>query len=55
MLTGIALVGTLTAAVASWFVHVVRTTNAGSAAPLVASEDHKIRTDCRIERFDMRP
>jgi voltage-gated potassium channel len=38
MLTGIALVGTITAAVASWFVNVVRTSATENAAPLVAGE-----------------
>lgn len=38
MLTGIALVGTITAAVASWFVNVVRNAATESAAPLAAGE-----------------
>ena len=37
MLTGIALVGTVTAAVASWFVNIVRT-SATENAPLAAAE-----------------
>jgi voltage-gated potassium channel len=40
MLTGISLVGTVTAAIASWFVHIVRSTaNAGNAPILAAEQD----------------
>jgi len=38
MLTGIALVGTITAAVASWFVNIVRTSATDTTAPMVAAE-----------------
>jgi voltage-gated potassium channel len=38
MVTGIALVGTLTAAVAAWFVHVVRSSSQQATAPLLAAE-----------------